>query len=97
LYTINVDGSGLNRLTITPENEFNAIWRPDGEKIGYLSSASGSLKKSPLIKKLPVNGGKICNSIKQTVSKLSLPAVNPDRQDRILLFLRHQYSSYSSN
>jgi hypothetical protein len=46
LYTINVDGSGLNRLTITPENEFNAIWRPDGEKIGYLSSASGSEKKA---------------------------------------------------
>jgi dipeptidyl aminopeptidase/acylaminoacyl peptidase len=44
LYTINVDGSGLNRLTETPENEFNAIWRPDGEKIGYLSSAGGSVQ-----------------------------------------------------
>lgn len=44
LYTINVEGTDLKRLTVTPENEFNAIWRPDGEKIGYLSSASGSVQ-----------------------------------------------------
>src|SRR5690606_22522629 len=26
------------------ENEFNIVWRPDGKKIGYLSSASGSVQ-----------------------------------------------------
>lgn len=44
LYTVNLDGSGLKRLTKTPESEFNAVWRPDGKKIGYLSSASGSVQ-----------------------------------------------------
>jgi dipeptidyl aminopeptidase/acylaminoacyl peptidase len=41
LYVINADGSGLKQLTQTPENEFNYLWRPDGKKIGYLSTASG--------------------------------------------------------
>ncbi len=44
LYTVNLDGTGLKRLTKTPESEFNAVWRPDGKKIGYLSSASGSVQ-----------------------------------------------------
>ncbi len=44
LYTVNIDGTGLKRLTTTPESEFNAIWRPDGKKIGYLSSAGGSVQ-----------------------------------------------------
>jgi dipeptidyl aminopeptidase/acylaminoacyl peptidase len=44
LYTVNIDGTGPRRLTTTPENEFNAIWRPDGKKIGFLSSAGGSVQ-----------------------------------------------------
>lgn len=44
LYTVNLDGSDKKRLTRTPESEFNAVWRPDGKKIGYLSSASGSVQ-----------------------------------------------------
>lgn len=44
LYTINVDGSGLKRITTSPKSEFNAVWRPDGKKIGYLSSESGSVQ-----------------------------------------------------
>jgi dipeptidyl aminopeptidase/acylaminoacyl peptidase len=44
LYTVNLDGSDKKRLTKTPESEFNAVWRPDGKKIGYLSSASGSVQ-----------------------------------------------------
>jgi dipeptidyl aminopeptidase/acylaminoacyl peptidase len=38
---MNADGSGKTQLTETRENESNAVWHPDGERIVYLSSASG--------------------------------------------------------
>lgn len=42
IYSMNIDGSDLQRLTKTSANEFNAIWRPDGKKIGYISTKSGA-------------------------------------------------------
>lgn len=42
IYIMNSDGSEVKRLTKTRENEFNYIWRPDGKKIGYISTAGGS-------------------------------------------------------
>ena len=42
LFVMKTDGSGKKRLTETPENEHNAVWRPDGKKIGYISDKSGS-------------------------------------------------------
>ncbi len=44
LFVMKSDGSGKVQLTETPQNEFNAIWHPDGEQIVYISSASGSLQ-----------------------------------------------------
>jgi len=44
LYAINADGSNLRRLTKTSGGEYNAIWRPDGKKIGFLSAESGSMQ-----------------------------------------------------
>ena len=44
LYSMNPDGSDLKQLTHSPKSEFNALWRPDGEKIGFLSSESGSVQ-----------------------------------------------------
>ncbi len=44
LFVMNVDGSDKRQLTRTPENEFNAIWHPDGDRIVYLSSASGEVQ-----------------------------------------------------
>jgi dipeptidyl aminopeptidase/acylaminoacyl peptidase len=41
LYSIPVSGGDAKQLTTTQEKEFNELWRPDGKKIGYLSSASG--------------------------------------------------------
>jgi dipeptidyl aminopeptidase/acylaminoacyl peptidase len=37
-----VSGGEAENLTNSPTNEFNAIWRPDGQKIGFISTASGS-------------------------------------------------------
>jgi len=44
LFVMNTDGSGKVQLTSTPESEFNAVWHPDGERIVYLSSASGEVQ-----------------------------------------------------
>ena len=44
LYTIGVNGKDEKQLTHTPQGEYNAVWRPDGKKIGYLSSKSGSMQ-----------------------------------------------------
>ncbi|MCF6171753.1 MAG: S9 family peptidase [Bacteroidales bacterium] len=44
LYSIGVDGENLRQLTYSPKSEFNAVWRPDGKKIAYLSSISGSVQ-----------------------------------------------------
>jgi dipeptidyl aminopeptidase/acylaminoacyl peptidase len=44
IYTIPVSGGEAKNLTNSSTNEFNAVWRPDGQKIGYLSSASGSVQ-----------------------------------------------------
>jgi dipeptidyl aminopeptidase/acylaminoacyl peptidase len=41
LFVMNADGSGKVQLTSTPENEFNAIWHPDGKRIVYLAPDDG--------------------------------------------------------
>lgn len=42
LYTVKVDGSEKNRITMTTVNESSPSWRPDGKKIGFISNESGS-------------------------------------------------------
>jgi dipeptidyl aminopeptidase/acylaminoacyl peptidase len=42
IYTMSVDGGEANNVTQSTGNESNATWRPDGERIGFLSAASGS-------------------------------------------------------
>jgi dipeptidyl aminopeptidase/acylaminoacyl peptidase len=44
LFVMNIDGTQKKQLTQTSENEFNAIWHPNGKDIVYLSSNSGSLQ-----------------------------------------------------
>lgn len=44
LYVVAVNGGTPVRVTSTPEKESSAIWRPDGKKIGYLSSKSGEMQ-----------------------------------------------------
>lgn len=44
LYSVGVDGSNKKKLTRSAKSEFNALWRPDGKKIGFLTSESGSVQ-----------------------------------------------------
>jgi dipeptidyl aminopeptidase/acylaminoacyl peptidase len=42
LYSVPVTGGSVTRLTDYPKHEINGIWRPDGKKIGFISSESGT-------------------------------------------------------
>jgi len=44
LFTIKVNGRDPVQITRSPKSEFNETWRPDGKKIGFLSSESGSVQ-----------------------------------------------------
>ncbi len=44
LYTMPVSGGDVRNITNSGANESLAVWRPDGKKIGYLSSVSGSVQ-----------------------------------------------------
>ncbi len=44
LYTVPAHGGDPLRITSTPEKESSAVWRPDSEKIGYLSAKSGEMQ-----------------------------------------------------
>lgn len=36
IYTMNIDGSDVKRLTTTASSEWNVIWNPKGDKIGFI-------------------------------------------------------------
>lgn len=44
LYSVGLNAESARRLTTSPKSEFNAIWRPDGKKIGFLTSEGGSVQ-----------------------------------------------------
>ncbi|MBL7138209.1 MAG: S9 family peptidase [Bacteroidales bacterium] len=44
LYSVDVNGENYKQLTHSPKSEFNELWRPDGKRIGFLSSESGSVQ-----------------------------------------------------
>jgi dipeptidyl aminopeptidase/acylaminoacyl peptidase len=44
LYTITADGKDTKRITTTRFSEYNALWKPDGKKIGFMSTESGSMQ-----------------------------------------------------
>ncbi len=44
LYTIGLNAESAIRITATGKSEFNAVWRPDGQKIGFLTAESGSVQ-----------------------------------------------------
>ncbi len=44
LYVMPVTGGAYKKITDTETSESNAIWRPDGKKIGYLAPANGQMQ-----------------------------------------------------
>ncbi len=43
LYVVSIAGGIPKQVTNRPGNEFNAIWRPDGAKIGFLAFSATKL------------------------------------------------------
>jgi dipeptidyl aminopeptidase/acylaminoacyl peptidase len=44
LFVMNIDGSNQKQITHTAFGEYNAVWRPDGQKIGFICAADGSMQ-----------------------------------------------------
>ena len=44
LYVMSVTGGTYKQITNTEISESNAVWRPDGKKIGYLASVNGEIQ-----------------------------------------------------
>lgn len=44
LYVLDANAESPRKVTDTKGSESNAIWRPDGKRIGYLSAESGSMQ-----------------------------------------------------
>jgi len=44
LYMVNLTNGNVSQVTNTAKSEFNAVWRPDGKKIGFLTAESGSVQ-----------------------------------------------------
>lgn len=44
IYSVGLAAESSKRLTTSPKSEFNAVWRPDGKKIGFLTSESGTVQ-----------------------------------------------------
>ncbi len=45
IYKMNIDGSGLAKLTYNSSSDYNPIWSPDGQKIVFMSDRENNLWK----------------------------------------------------
>jgi len=44
LFIMDIDGKNKLQITHTAFGEYNAVWRPDGEKIGFICAADGEMQ-----------------------------------------------------
>ena len=44
LYVMDIDGKNQKQITHTGFGEYNAVWRPDGKKIGFICAADGEMQ-----------------------------------------------------
>ena len=81
LYTVNADGTGLQRLT-TGLFAYDPAWSPDGSRIAYAASSLGSPRD--LFSIDPAGG--VPQQLTHTSSDEAVPAWSPD--SRFLVFLK---------
>jgi len=73
LWLVDVDGTGLRRLTTHESGEGNPRWSADGKSVWFLSSRSGSSQ----VWRIPVDGGEAYEVTDLPLDATSL-AVSPD-------------------
>ncbi len=44
LFVMDIDGGNNKQITHTAFGEYNAVWRPDGKKIGFICAAGGDMQ-----------------------------------------------------
>jgi len=44
LFIMDIDGKNKQQITHTAFGEYNAVWRPDGKKIGFICAADGEMQ-----------------------------------------------------
>lgn len=44
LFVMDIDGKNQKQITHTGFGEYNAVWRPDGKKIGFICAADGEMQ-----------------------------------------------------
>jgi len=44
LFVMDIDGKNQKQITHTAFGEYNALWRPDGKKIGFICAADGEMQ-----------------------------------------------------
>ncbi len=73
LWVVNIDGSGLTRLTSDPAADTNPRWAPDGKSLYFLSTRSGSSQ----VWRLAATGGDAVQVTKLPLDVANL-TVSPD-------------------
>lgn len=76
IYAVNLDGSGLMRLTNDPAPEFDAMWSPDGKRIAYRSEREGNSE----IYVMNADGSHQLNLTNNPASDYSLHGLRTDRR-----------------
>src|SRR6266576_1055594 len=74
VYAINVDGTGLTRLTTDMADDFDPAWSPDGAKIAFTSDLSGNDQ----IYVMNAAGGGMPVRLTATSARETTPAWSPD-------------------
>lgn len=76
LYRIQIDGTGLQQLTVNPAQDQDAAWSPDGSRIAFASNRSGAFQ----IYVMDTAGGNI-TQLTTAYASAKEPSWSPDSQN----------------
>lgn len=90
IFVINLDGSGLRKLTANPGSDYSPRWMPDGKNILFLSTR----KDGPQVWKLPMDAGE-AEKITSLSTGINSIRIAPDGKG--FLFSSDVYPEYGAD